>query len=53
MREWTEMFRILAQGEDEAVEAKLEKSIRFGRSIAYVYWISIGSVAFFGATKFI
>jgi hypothetical protein len=53
MREWTEMFRILAQGEDEAVEAKLEKSIRFGRSIAYVYWVSIGSVAFFGATKFI
>jgi hypothetical protein len=53
MREWTEMFRVLAQGKNEAVEARLEKSIRFGRSIAYLYWISIGSVAFFGATKFI
>lgn len=53
MREWTEMFRILAQGANAQVEATLEKSIRFGRSIAYVYWVCIGSVAFLGATKFV
>jgi tetrahydromethanopterin S-methyltransferase subunit G len=53
MREWTGMFRVLAQGPNEEVENRLEKSIRFGRSIAYVYWIVIGSVAFLGATKFV
>lgn len=53
MREWTEMFRVLAQGENEQVEGRLEESIRFGRRIAYVYWITIGTVAFFGATKFV
>lgn len=53
MREWTEMFRILAQGKDDEVESQLEKSISFGRKIAYVYWVTIGSVAFLGATKFI
>ncbi|MEQ8514976.1 MAG: hypothetical protein RIC38_05170, partial [Chromatocurvus sp.] len=53
MREWTEMFRILAQGKDEKVEGQLENSISFGRKIAYVYWVTIGSVAFFGATKFV
>lgn len=53
MREWTEMFRVLAQGENEEVESRLEDSIRFGRRIAYVYWITIASVAFFGATKFV
>lgn len=51
MREWTSMFRILAQGPNAGVEAKLDKSIRFGRSIAYVYWICIATVAFFGAVK--
>jgi hypothetical protein len=53
MREWTGMFRLLAQGPNEEVENRLEKSIRFGRGIAYVYWIVIGSVAFLGATKFL
>lgn len=51
MREWTTLFRVLAEGPDEAAEAKLERSIRFGRSIAYVYWIGIASTAFFGAVK--
>ncbi|HEY1127779.1 MAG TPA: hypothetical protein VGF12_00100 [Roseateles sp.] len=51
MREWTAMFRILAQGPNVEVETKLDKSIRFGRSIAYVYWICISTVAFFGAVK--
>jgi hypothetical protein len=51
MREWTMLFRKLAQGPDAAVEATLDRSIRFGRNIAYLYWIGIATVAFLGATK--
>ncbi|MFN7550310.1 MAG: hypothetical protein ACK59M_17915 [Pseudomonadota bacterium] len=51
MREWTAMFRRLAAGPDAAVEATLERSIRTGRGLAYVYWIGIASVGFLGATK--
>ncbi|XQW83556.1 hypothetical protein ACOYR1_10350 [Thalassotalea piscium] len=52
MREWTTLFRQLdVEGENQEVEERLEKSIRFGRRIAYVYWIGILTVAFFGAVK--
>ena len=51
MREWTVMFRLLAQGPNAQVEAKLDKSISFARNIAYVYWISIATVAYFGSVK--
>lgn len=52
MREWTLMFRRLAEeGDDPEIEATLERSIRFGRNIAYVYWVGILSVAFLGAVK--
>ena len=52
MREWTELFRVLAIDPDNLdAEETLDKSIRFGRSIAYVYWIGIGTVAFLGAVK--
>ena len=51
MRQWTVLFRVLAEGADPAVEARLERSIRFGRSIAYLYWIGIAATAFFGAVK--
>jgi hypothetical protein len=51
MREWTTLFRVLAEGPNADAEAQLERSIRFGRSIAYVYWIGIASTAFFGAVK--
>lgn len=51
MREWTSMFRILAQGPNAEVETRLDKSIRFGRGIAYVYWICIATAAFLGAVK--
>ncbi len=52
MREWTELFRVLAiEPENQEAEATLEKSIRVGRSLAYVYWVGIASVAFFGAVK--
>lgn len=52
MREWTELFRVLAADpENKEAEDTLVKSIRFGRNIAYVYWIGIGTVAFLGAVK--
>ena len=51
MREWTVMFRVLAQGPNPQVETKLEKELRRSKLIAYLYWIIILSVAFLGATK--
>ncbi|MCL1087421.1 hypothetical protein [Shewanella glacialipiscicola] len=52
MREWTELFRKLAQeGESQEVEDKLERSIHFGRRLAYLYWVIILTVGFFGAVK--
>ncbi len=52
MREWTLLFRQLAS-DDAApeVEETLSRSIRFGRRLAYVYWIGIAGVAFLGAVK--
>ena len=51
MREWTILFRVLAQGPDIAAQTQLEKSIGTGRIIAYCYWIGIATTAFFGAVK--
>ncbi len=52
MREWTTLFRILAEGPNEQAESRLEKSLKLGRTLAYFYWVGIATVAFFGATKF-
>lgn len=52
MREWTVLFRRLdEEGENVEIEETLEKSIKFGRRLAYLYWIGILTVAFFGAVK--
>jgi hypothetical protein len=51
MREWTMLFRVLAQGPNEDAERTLERSLKIGRGIAYCYWVGIATVAFFGATK--
>ena len=51
MREWTEMFRILAEGPNAEVEDRLEKSLGFGDKLAYTYWVGILTIAFLGATK--
>ena len=52
MREWTILFRRLAEpGEHPQEEAQLERSIRVGRSLAYLYWVGIWTVAFLGAVK--
>ena len=53
MREWTTLFRVLAEGPNPEAEDKLETSLRLGRTLAYFYWIGIATVAFFGVTKFI
>ena len=52
MREWTTLFRVLAEGPNAEAENRLESSLRLGRGLAYFYWIGIAAVAFFGATKF-
>jgi hypothetical protein len=51
MHEWQQMFPILAAGPNAAVEARLKRSIAFGRWVAYAYWIGIATIAFFGAVK--
>ena len=51
MREWTTLFRVLAEGPNQEAENQLEKSLAFGKRLAYFYWVTIASVAFFGATK--
>lgn len=51
MHEWRKLFPVLAAGPNAEAEAKLKKSIRLGRTIAYFYWIGIASTAFFGAVK--
>lgn len=52
MREWTMLFRVLAEqpGNAEA-ESTLERSIRVARGMAYVYWVGIATVGFLGAVK--
>ena len=51
MRAWTVRFRILALGPNPAEEAALEREIRLGRFLAYIYWIGISGICFLGATK--
>ncbi len=51
MRDWVIQFRKLTAGPDPEAEAKLDKRLAFGRGIAYVYWIVIGTVALFGVFK--
>jgi hypothetical protein len=51
MHEWRKLLPVLEQGKDEVVEAKLARSIRIGRSVAYLYWFGIALTGFFGAVK--
>ena len=51
MRAWTTRFRKLAEGPNPAEEAALTREIGIGQLMAYVYWITIASVCFLGATK--
>ncbi len=51
MREWTTLFKVLAESPNPEAESQLELSLRFGRFLAYFYWIGILFVAFLGAVK--
>ncbi len=52
MREWTELFRRLeVEGGNQVIEDQLERSIRVGRGLAYVYWIGIAFTGLMGAAK--
>ncbi len=52
MRDWVTLFRrIAAEGSTPAVESKLSRALGLGRMLAYLYWVVIGTTAFFGAVK--
>ena len=54
MRHWTLIFRELAVATGEArpaLEARLSRELAMGRGMAYVYWITIGSIALLGVAK--
>lgn len=51
MRRWTTAFRILAAGPNPAVEASLEREFTLGRTLAYIYWITISGICFLGTVK--
>ncbi len=51
MRLWTVRFRRLEVGPNPAEEAALEREFRYGRMMAYVYWITIAGICFLGSVK--
>lgn len=51
MHEWQAKFRLLAEGPNAPVEDALKRSIRIGRSVAYLYWILISATCFFASVK--
>ena len=51
MRRWVMLFRRIEAGNDPEAEALLDKELAQGRLLAYIYWVVIGSVAFFGVFK--
>ncbi len=51
MRHWVMLFREIAAGPAPEAEARLDRELAFGRGLAYIYWIVIASVAYFGVFK--
>ncbi len=51
MRHWVMLFRQIAEGPNPDAEAQLDRELAQGRLLAYLYWVVIGSVAFFGVFK--
>ncbi len=52
MRDWIIQFRKLAaEGSTPAVEQRLDRALAVGRGLAYIYWIGIATVAYFGVAK--
>lgn len=51
MRHWVLLFRQIAEGPNPEAEARLDRELAFGRGLAYIYWVVIGTVALFGVFK--
>lgn len=51
MHQWQALFPKLAAGPDAAIEARLDRSIRIGRAVAYLYWVLIATACLLAATK--
>lgn len=51
MHEWQATFRVLAEGPNAELEARLKRSITLGRSVAYLYWIMISATCFLASVK--
>ena len=51
MRHWVMLFRQIAAGPNPEAEARLDKELAFGRKLAYLYWVVIATVAYFGVAK--
>ncbi len=51
MRHWVMLFRQIAEGPNPEAEARLDRELAFGRGLAYIYWVVIGTVAWFGVAK--
>jgi hypothetical protein len=51
MRNWVLLFRAIAAGPNPEAEAKLDRQLAFGRGLAYIYWVNIATVAWFGVAK--
>jgi len=52
MRHWVLIFRAMAvEGPTPALQGRLEKELKVGFNIAYLYWVVIATTCFLGATK--
>lgn len=51
MTDWVIAFKKLEDGPNPEVEAHITETLRRGKLTAYVYWVSIGTMAFVGVTK--
>jgi len=51
MHQWQALFPKLALGPDPAIEARLDRSIRIGRSVAWLYWVLIAATCLLAAIK--
>jgi hypothetical protein len=51
MHEQSNVLQALTEGPRADIDARLNRSIRLGRNVAYVQWLGIALTAFFAAVK--
>ena len=44
-------FRVLAHGTNQQAQNQLKQNLAFGKRLAYLYWVTVASVAFLSLTK--